>query len=169
MKPKAKSRLQDCGKHCHKQSVHHTRHVYSALRKLLDTAHHVQARATEFENAIQQLREKEQTEAITRILKALATSPAGDLTRGTPGSPGIDPQERIFGAVMESLVEAFGIQPIRRIGEVIPSQRGEPPTTVELDRPLDGMSCSAFEVVAGGWTRNGRVLMKPCVRPIANT
>ena len=144
------------------------RGVYSALRRLLDTTHHVQARAAEFENAIHQLREKEQTEAIKRLLKALAGSSAGDLTRASPDSHGNDPQQVVARAVMESLMEAFDIRPVRKIGEVMSVIGGEPPASVELDRPLEGAGCSSFEVVSVGWYRNGTILIKPRVRPSAN-
>jgi len=164
IKSKGRSRRKKLGKRMQSQP----REVCSALRRLLDTTRHVQARATEFEDAIHQLREKEQTEAIKRILKVLARSTAGDLTRASPDSPGNDPQQVVARAVMESLMEAFDIRPVRKIGEVISVIGGEPPASLELDRPLEGAGCSSFEIVSVGWHRNGKLLIKPRVRPYAN-
>lgn len=167
MKRKAKSKKQTRHKRPMKQRGLRPREIYSALRRLLDTAQHVQARAAELENAIHLLREKEQTEAIRRILQALARSSAGDLTSAAPDASGNDPKEDFAKAVMESLIEAFQIQPIRKIGDIVSGSEGEPPSNVEPDRPLDGISCSAFEVVSVGWSRNGKILLKPRVRPLA--
>ena len=144
------------------------RKVCSALRRLLVAVQHVEARGVAFESSIHQLREKEQTEAVKKTLKALARSSAGDLTRIAPGTPG-DPRDEFAQSVMESLIEAFDIKPVRKMGDVIAVNGVEPPASVDLDRPLDGTICSAFEVVSVGWSRNGRILIKPCVRPITNT
>ena len=145
------------------------RKVCSALRRLLVAVKHVEARGAEFENSIYQLRENEQTEAVRKTLKALARSSAGDLTRIAPKTPDTDPRDEIAQAIMESLIEAFDIKPVRKLGDVVTANGGEPPASVELDRPLDGVIYPAFEVVSGGWSRHGRILIKPCVRPITNT
>ena len=145
------------------------RKVCSALRRLLVAVQHVEAKGAAFESSIHQLREKEQTEAVKKTLKALARSSAGDLTRIAPGTPGTGPRDEFAQAMMESLIEAFDIKPVRKMGDVIAVNGVEPPASVELDRPLDGTICSAFEVVSVGWSRNGRILIKPCVRPITNT
>ena len=46
------------------------REVYQAIRKLLDTTNHIQARAAELENALGALREQERSKAVKELLLA---------------------------------------------------------------------------------------------------
>jgi hypothetical protein len=143
------------------------RGVYQAIRKLLDTTNHIQARAAELENALDELREQEQVKAVKAVLLALRNSPDGDLLRFdlvAPGGGGNSTTQAIIGA----LIEAFSIVPIRKIGEQIPIKGGKIPDTLEPDRPIgdEADKCVAAEVVSVGWSYKNQALLKPVVRPV---
>ena len=143
--------------------------VYVAIRKLLDTTNHLQARAAEVENALDELRELEQGRAVAKLLSALRHSPDGDLLRFNAAAPA-EGESSQTKAIAAALVEAFGIAPIHEIGERLPVKRGEIPDSLELDRAIgeeDGR-CIAAEVVSTGWKRKEQVLLKPMVRPVFN-
>ena len=143
------------------------REVYQAIRKLLDTTNHIQARAAELENALDVLREQEQIKAVKAVLVALRNSPDGDLLRFGPVAPG-DGGTSTAQAVVAALVEAFAITPIHEIGEQIPVRHGAIPDSLELDRSIgeDGGKCVAAEITSAGWKFKGQTLLKPIVRPV---
>ena len=143
------------------------RQVQLAIRKLLDTTNHIQARAAELENALDALREQERSKAVKELLLALRNCSDGDLLRFDPaatGGGGNSTAQAIVGA----LVEAFSIVPIRRIGEQIPIKDGEIPDTLEPDRSIgdEPEKCLAAEVVSVGWSYKNQALLKPVVRPV---
>ncbi len=63
------------------------RAVQLAIRRLLDTTNHIQARAAELENALDALRELERGKAVKDLLLALRNSADGDLLRSNPAAP----------------------------------------------------------------------------------
>jgi len=138
-----------------------------AIRKLLDTTNHIQARATELENALDALHEHERRRAVKDLLLALRNSPEGDLLRFDPaavasGDPG--PAQ----AVLEALTETFSIEPVNEMGERIPVRHGEIPDNLELDRSIgeEPGECIAAEVVSVGWKIKEQIIVKPVVRPL---
>ncbi|HTV63172.1 MAG TPA: hypothetical protein VMH30_11445 [Verrucomicrobiae bacterium] len=141
--------------------------VYLAIRKLLDTTNHIQARAAELENALDVLREQERSKAVQELLLALRNSQDGDLLRFDPAAPG-DGGSSQATAIVAALVEAFSITPIHRIGERVPVRRGEVPDSLELDRSIGEESgkCVAAEVISPGWKFKEQTLLKPMVRPV---
>jgi hypothetical protein len=143
------------------------REVYQAIRKLLDTTNHIQARAAELENALDVLREQEQIKAVKAVLVALRNSPDGDLLRFGPVVPGGSGTSTAQ-AVVAALVEAFAIAPIHEIGEQIPVRHGEIPDSLELDRSIgeDAGKCVAAEIISAGWRFKKQTLLKPVVRPV---
>lgn len=158
--PTAKKRLA-------KGRVSRPREVYVALRKLLNAAQHVEARAAGLEDALRLLREQERARAIGELLLALRNSSAGDLVRSGPDSPPGGDDAAMKG-IAEALVEAFGITPVQTVGARIPLSKREIPDSVELDRPMgeEPDPCVALEVVSVGWSYRCRTLLKPLVRPI---
>ena len=60
------------------------REVQRAIRRLLDTTNHIQARAAALENALDALREQERSKAVKELLLALRNSADGDLLRYPP-------------------------------------------------------------------------------------
>jgi len=143
--------------------------VYLTIRKLLDTTNHIQARAAELENALDDLRDQEQGKAVAKLLTALRHSQDGDLLRFNPAASG-EGEPAQGRAIVAALVEAFGISPLHTPGERLPVRRGEIPDSLELDRAIgdeDGR-CIAAEVVSTGWKRKDQVLLKPVVRPVFN-
>jgi hypothetical protein len=143
------------------------RDVHLAIRKLLDTTNHIQARAAELENALEALREQERSKAVKELLLALRNSPDGDLLRFTPAAPG-NGGNSTAQAIIAALVEAFSIVPIRNIGEHIAVRDGHIPDTLELDRSIgdDPQNCIAAEVISVGWSYKNHTLLKPVVRPL---
>jgi hypothetical protein len=143
------------------------REVYLAVRKLLDTTNHIQARAAELENALDALREQERSKAVKELLLALRNSADGDLLRFDPAAPR-DGGNSMAQAIIGALVEAFSIAPIHKIGEQIPVKDGELPDRLELDRSIgdEPEQCVAAEVVSVGWSYKNQVLLKPVVRPV---
>jgi hypothetical protein len=141
--------------------------VYVAIRKLLDTTNHIQARAAELENALEALREQERSTAVKQLLLALRNSPDGDLLRSNPAAPG-DAANSTAQAIIGALVEAFSIVPIRHIGERIPVRDGHIPDTLDLDRSIGDEvdTCVEAEVVSVGWSYSNQTLLKPVVRPL---
>ena len=143
------------------------REVYLAIRKLLDTTNHIQARAAELEGALDILREQERGRAIKDLFLALRNSPDGDLLRFNPvtADDGGSSQAR---AIVAALVEAFAVEPIHAIGERIAVRHGEIPDRLELDRSIgeETGKCIAAEVVSAGWMLNDQTLLKPVVRPL---
>jgi hypothetical protein len=127
--------------------------VHLAIRKLLDTTNHIQARAAELENALEALREQERSKAVKELLLALRNSPDGDLLRFTPAAPG-NGGNSTAQAIIAALVEAFSIVPIRNIGEHIAVRDGHIPDTLELDRSIgdEPQNCIAAEVISVGWS-----------------
>jgi hypothetical protein len=146
------------------------REVQLAIRKLLDTTNHIQARAAELENALDALREQERSKAVKVLLLALRNSSDGDLLRFDPAAPG-DSGNSTAQAVVSALVEAFSIAPMHKIGNQIPVRDGEIPDSLELDRSIGDEvdKCVAAEVVSVGWSYKGKTLLKPVVRPIFDT
>jgi hypothetical protein len=143
------------------------REVYLAIRKLLDTTQHIQARAAELEGALDILRELERGRAVQDLLMVLRHSPDGDLLRFKPGVvEGGEPGQ--VQSVVAALVEAFDIEPIYEVGERIALRRGEIPDTFELDRSIgeETGKCVAAEVVSAGWKLRDQPLLKPVVRPV---
>jgi hypothetical protein len=143
------------------------RDVYLAIRKLLDTTNHIQARAAELENALDALQEQERSKAVKELLLALRNSADGDLLRLDPAAPG-DGGNSTPQAIVAALVEAFSIAPIHNIGEQIPVKDGEIPDRLELDRSIgdEADNCVSAEVVSVGWGYKNQVLLKPVVRPV---
>jgi hypothetical protein len=143
------------------------REVYLAIRKLLDTTNHIQARAAELENALDALREQERSKAVKELLLALRNSPDGDLLRFDPAASG-DGGNSTAQAIVSALIEAFSIAPIHKIGEQIPVKDGELPDRLELDRSIgdETEKCVAAEIVSVGWGYKNQVLLKPVVRPV---
>src|SRR2546423_10974747 len=78
------------------------REVYLALRKLLNSANHINARAAELENSLHLLREEERFKVVKELMQALRNSPAGDLVRYSPDSE--DPD---FDALKKGLIETL--------------------------------------------------------------
>jgi hypothetical protein len=149
--------------------VERPQEIYLAVRKLLDTTNHIQARAAELENALDILREQERSKAVQELLLALRNSQDGDLLRFDPAAPGEGDSSQAK-ATVAALVEAFSIEPIHRIGERIPVRRGEIPDSLELDRSIGEESgkCIAAEVISPGWKFKEQTLLKPMVRPVFN-
>lgn len=145
------------------------RQVQLAIRRLLDTTNHIQARAAELENALDALREHERSKAVKELLLALRNSSDGDLLRFDPAAPGAG-GNNVAQSVVLALVEAFGIAPTHKLGERIPVRDGQIPDSLEPDRPIGGEAerCVAAEVVSVGWNYKGQVLLKPVVRPVFN-
>lgn len=143
------------------------RQVQLAIRRLLDTTNHIQARAAELENALDALREQERSKAVKELLLALRNSSDGDLLRFDPATPG-DGGNNTAQAIVGALVEAFSIAPIHKIGEQIPVRDGEIPDSLELDRSIgdEPEKCVATEVVSVGWSYKNQALLKPVVRPV---
>jgi hypothetical protein len=143
------------------------REVYLAIRRLLDTTNHIQARAAGLENALDALREQERSKAVKELLQALRNSSNGDLLRFNPAVPG-DGGNSTAQAIVAALVEAFAITPNREIGEQIPIKAGRIPDTLELDRSIgdETEKCVAAEVVSVGWSYKNQALLKPVVRPV---
>lgn len=143
------------------------REVHLAIRKLLDTTNHIQARAAELENALDVLREQERSKAVKELLLALRNSSDGDLLRFGPTVP-CNSGNSTAQAIVTALVEAFSIAPIHEIGEQIPVRHGEIPDGLELDRSIgeDSGKCVAAEVISAGWRFKEQTLLKPVVRPV---
>lgn len=143
------------------------REVQLAIRRLLDTTNHIQARAAELENALDALREQERSKAVKELLLALRNSADGDLLRFDPAVPD-DGGHSTVQAIITALTEAFSITPIHQIGEQMPVRDGEIPDNLELDRSIgdDPDECVAVEVVSVGWNCRNQVLLKPVVRPV---
>ena len=143
------------------------RQVQRAIRRLLDTTNHIQARAAELENALDALREQERSKALKELLVALRKSPDGDLLQPDPAAPG-DGGTSPAQAIVNALVEAFSIEPIHTIGARIPVKDGDIPDSLELDRSIgdETDTCVAAEVVSVGWSYKKEVLLKPFVRPV---
>jgi hypothetical protein len=143
------------------------REVYLAIRKLLDTTNHIQARAAALENALDVLREQERSKAVKELLLALRNSPDGDLLRFDPAAPD-NGGNSTAQAIVAALVEAYSITPIHEIGEQIPVRHGEIPDGLELDRSIgeDAGKCIAAEVISAGWRFKEQTLLKPVVRPV---
>lgn len=141
--------------------------VQLAIRKLLDTANHIQARAAELEIALDALREQERWRAVKELLLALRNSPEGDLLRFDPAAVESDDASPAR-AVLEALIEAFSIEPANEMGERIPVRRGEIPDSLELDRSIgeETGKCIAAEVVSVGWKIKDQIIVKPMVRPL---
>lgn len=141
--------------------------VYSAIRNLLDTTNHIQARAAELENSLDILREREWNKALQKLLLALRNSQDGDLLRFHPAAPA-DGESSQAKSIVEALIEAFSIEPFCQIGERIPVKRGEIPESLELDRSIgeETGKCIAVEVVSPGWKLKQETLLKPMVRPL---
>jgi hypothetical protein len=141
--------------------------VHIAIRKLLDTTNHIQARAAELEGALDILREQERGKAVRDLFLALRNSPDGDLLRFHPvaAATGESSQAR---AIVAALAEAFGIESIREIGERIAVRHGEVPDSLELDRSIgeETGKCIGAEVVSVGWKLGEHTLLKPVVRPL---
>lgn len=144
------------------------RDVYLAIRNLLDTTNHIQARAAELENALDVLREQERNMVFKQILLALRNSQDGDLLRFNPTAQADG--SSLVKAIVEALIEAFEIEPFYQIGERIPVKRGEIPDNLELDRSIgkEAGKCVAVEVTSPGWKLNEKTLLKPMVRPVFN-
>lgn len=140
--------------------------VYVAIRKLLDTTHHIQARAAELEGALDILREQERGKAVKDLFLALRNSPEGDLLRFNPAAG--DGESSQTGAIIAALVEAFGIEPIHESGERIAVRHGEIPDSLELDRSIgeETGKCIGAEVVSSGWKLGDQILLRPVVRPL---
>lgn len=149
-----------------RRAVARPREVYVAIRKLLDTTNHIQARAAELENALEALREQERSKAVKELLVALRNSSDGDLLRSDamPGEGG----NNAASAIIRALVEAFSIVPIHKVGERITVKDGEVPDNLELDRSIadEFQKCVAVEVVSAGWSYKGQAVLKPVVRPV---
>ncbi len=145
----------------------HPRRVHLAIRKLLDTTNHIQARAAELENALDELREHERSKAVKDLLLALRNSPDGDLLRFDPAVPGESGTGRAQ-AIVEALSEAFSIVPVHEIGERIPVRNGEIPDSLELDRSIgeEAGKCVTAEVLSVGWRFKKQTIIKPIVRPL---
>lgn len=141
--------------------------VYLAIRKLLDTTNHIQARAAELENALGVLREQERAKAVRDLLLALRHSQDGDLLRFDPATSA-DGEASQAKAIAGAMVEAFAIEPVHRIGERIPIRQGEIPDSLELDRSIgqEEGKCVAAEVISVGWKLKQQTLLKPMVRPV---
>lgn len=139
--------------------------VQRAIRRLLDTTNHIQARAAALENALDALREQERTKAVKELLLALRNSEDGDLLR--PAVTG-DGEKSTAHAIVTALSEAFSIATIQQIGKQLPVRDGEIPDNLELDRAIgdDPDECVAVEVVSVGWSCRSQVLLKPVVRPV---
>jgi hypothetical protein len=146
------------------------RQVQLAIRRLLDTTNHIQARAAELENALDALREQERSKVVKELLLALRNSSAGDLLRFVPAVPG-GVGNSTAQAIVGVLVEAFSIAPIHNLGERIPVRDGEIPDSLELDRSIgdETEKCVAAEVVSVGWNYKNKMLLKPVVRPVFGT
>jgi hypothetical protein len=140
-----------------------------AIRKLLDTTNHIQARATELENALDALHEHERCRAVKDLLLALRHSPDGDLLRFDPSAVESGDSNPVK-AVLEALTEAFSIEPVNELGERIPVRNGEIPDSLELDRSIgeETGECIAAEVVSVGWKIKEQIILKPVVRPLFN-
>jgi hypothetical protein len=138
-----------------------------AIRKLLDTTNHIQARATELENALDALHEHERCRAVKDLLLALRNSPDGDLLRFDPTAVESGDSSPLK-AVLEALTEAFSIEPVNELGERIPVRNGEIPDSLELDRSIgeETGECIAAEVVSVGWKIKEQIIVKPVVRPL---
>jgi hypothetical protein len=138
-----------------------------AIRKLLDTTNHIQARATELENALDALHENERCRAVKDLLLALRKSPDGDLLRFDPKAVESGDSSPVK-AVLEALTEAFSIEPVNELGERIPVRDGEIPDSLELDRSIgeETGECIAAEVVSVGWKIKEQIILKPVVRPL---
>jgi hypothetical protein len=143
------------------------REVYLAIRKLLDTTNHIQARAAELETALDILREQERRKALKELLLALRRSPDGDLLRFNPAVTG-NIENGTARAIVAALVQAFEITPIHQIGQQIPVGHGEVPASMELDRAIgeDAGNCVAVEIMSPGWKFEEQTLLKPVVRPV---
>ena len=143
------------------------RAVHLAIRRLLDTTNHIQARAAELENALDTLREQERSKAVKDVLLALRNSSDGDLLRFDPAAPG-DGGNSTAQAIVTALGEAFSIAPIHKLGEKIPVRDGKIPDSLELDRSIgdETEKCVAVEIVSVGWSYKNQVLLKPVVRPV---
>ena len=143
------------------------REVYLAIRKLLDTTNHIQARAAELEAALDTLREQERRKALKELLQALRRSPDGDLLRFNPAVTD-DIENGTARAIVAALVRAFEITPIHQIGQQIPVGHGEVPASMELDRAVgeDAGTCVAVEIMSPGWKLKEQTLLKPVVRPV---
>jgi hypothetical protein len=138
-----------------------------AIRKLLDTTNHIQARATELENALDALHEHERCRAVKDLLLALRNSPDGDWLRFNPTAVESGDANPVK-AVLEALIEAFSIEPLNELGERILVRNGEIPDSVELDRSIaeETGECIAAEVVSVGWKIKEQILLRPVVRPL---
>ena len=132
-KNRAKFKQRKKGIHPRARHARRPREIYLAIRKLLDTTNHIHARATELENALDELREQERSKAIKNLLLALRNSADGDLLRFDPTVPGTDETSRPQ-AIVTALVEAFAIAPFHQLGERISVRNGEIPDSLELDR-----------------------------------
>jgi hypothetical protein len=143
------------------------REVQLAIRRLLDTTNHIQARAAELENALDALREQERSKAVKELLLALRNSSDGDLLRFDPAAPG-DGGNSTAQAIVTALGEAFSIAPIHKLGVKIPVRDGKIPDSLEVDRPIgdEPENCVAAEVVSVGWSYKNQALLKPIVRPV---
>jgi hypothetical protein len=143
------------------------REVQVAIRRLLDTTNHIQARAAELENALDALREQERRKAVKELLLALRNSSDGDLLRFDRAAPG-DGGNSTAQAIVTALGEAFSIAPIHKLGEKIPIRDGKIPDSLELDRSIGDETdkCVAAEVVSVGWSYKNKVLLKPVARPV---
>jgi hypothetical protein len=169
MKKRSRSKLKPKKSKDRRRKIRATRprEVYVAIRKLLDTTNHIQARAAEVENSLDRLREQERTRAVKELLVALRNSPDGDLLRFHPGGQD-EGSDSTAKAISAALSEAFSIVPIRSIGEEILVKNGEIPDTLELDRSIgeETEKCVAAEVVSVGWSYKSQALLKPVVRPV---
>ena len=144
------------------------RDVYVAVRKLLNTAHQVQARAAELESTLQTLRERERSRAMKDLLSALRDTSAGNLIRVPPDWDGEDGPSADVKGMLEALMEAFPIKPVGRVGDRLAVRAGQISEAVELDRAVGECAdeCVAVEVVSVGWSYGGKVLLKPIARPL---
>jgi hypothetical protein len=168
MKKKKRPSQQKKRKASEPKRVAPPREVYLAIRNLLDTTNHIQARAAELENALDLLREQERSKVFQQILLALRNSQDGDLLRFNPTAQA--DESSLVKAIVEALIEAFEIEPFHQIGERIPVKRGEIPDNLELDRSIgeEAGKCVAVEVTSPGWKMNEKTLLKPMVRPVFN-
>jgi hypothetical protein len=141
------------------------RRVHLAIRKLLDTTNHIQARAAELENALDELREQERIKAVKDLLLALRNSANGDLLRFDSTVPVENDRTR---AIVDAVSEAFSIVPLHQIGERIPVRDGKIPDSLELDRSIgeEVGKCVAAEIVSVGWKFKEQTIIKPVVRPL---
>ena len=95
--------------------------------------------------------------------------PEGNLITAPPDWVGENAPDAIVKGLLEALMETFAIKPVHNIGDRILFRHDNIPDTVELDPPIGNYAeeCTAFEVVAVGWSYGGKVLLKPIARPVS--